>query len=122
MARILFIDDDALALSLMSRVAELLGHQALVSTSGKDAVSLAQRELPELILVDRLLPDQDGIQVIRNLRSQAETSHTPILMISADLPYSVAEQAQKAGAQGCLEKPIGFDSLVQAIRAHITQS
>lgn len=120
MARILFIDDDALALSLMSRVAEMLGHQALICPSGKEAIKLALKEQPELILVDRRLPDKDGIEVIRSLRSQAETQNTPIIMISADLPISIAEQAYKAGAQGCLEKPIGFDALVQAIRMYTT--
>ncbi len=116
MTRILFIDDDILTLDLMGKVAELLGHEALLCSEACAGLEMAASEKPGLILVDVRLPDQDGIEVIRILRLQPETAATPMFLLSAGITAKTEEASRLAGADGCLEKPISLevlDSLIQ---------
>ncbi len=115
MTRILFIDDDILTLDLMGRVAEILGHEALLCCSGGTGLETANREKPALILVDLRLPDQDGIEVIRALRANTATAATPVFLLSAGISAKTREAARNAGADGCLEKPINLEVLNQVL-------
>jgi len=116
MARILFIDDDTLTLQLMQRITGLLGHEAILCSTAAEAFKMAVDEKPGLILVDFSLTDSDGIEVIQNLHRQPITAHIPILVLSAGITSKTAEAAKKAGAQGCLEKPLSLDLLSQVIK------
>ncbi len=117
MTRILFIDDDILTLDLMGKVAEILGHEALLCSSGSAGLEMAESEKPGLILVDLRLPDLDGIEVVRALRSNAATSATPVFLLSAGIPAKTLESACAAGADGCLEKPISLEILSQVLNS-----
>jgi two-component system cell cycle response regulator DivK len=118
-ARILFIDDDVLTLNLMGRVTELLGHEALLSSSAAAALELAALENPSLIMVDLSLPDQDGIDVIQSLRKSPVTAATPIFVLSAGIAAKQAEAAKVAGAEGCIEKPLSMDVLTRVINTYV---
>ncbi len=117
MTRILFIDDDILTLNLMGKVAELLGHEALLCSTGCAGLEMAEGEGPGLILVDLRLPDRDGIEVIRALRSLPATETTPAFLLSAGISNKTAEAARTAGADGCLEKPISLETLSQVLKS-----
>ncbi|HVP21041.1 MAG TPA: response regulator [Anaerolineaceae bacterium] len=119
MARILFIDDDVLTLNLMGRVTELLGHEALLSSSAASALEMAAQENPSLIMVDLSLPDRDGIEVIQALRQSPATANTPVFVLSAGIASKTAEAAKVAGAEGCLEKPLSLDVLSRVIKNYI---
>jgi two-component system, cell cycle response regulator DivK len=119
MVRILFIDDDVLTLSLMGRVTELLGHQALLSSSAASALEMAANEKPNLIMVDLSLPDQDGIEVIQALRKSPATATTPVFVLSAGIAAKQAEAARVAGAEGCIEKPLSIDVLSRVIKNYV---
>ncbi len=117
MTRILFIDDDILTLDLMGKVAEILGHEALLCCSGSTGLETAFSEKPGLILVDLRLPDRDGIEVIQALRSNAATAATPAFLLSAGIPAKTRQAAREAGADGCLEKPISLEVLNQVLNS-----
>lgn len=119
MTRILFIDDDILTLDLMGKVAELLGHEALLSPNAASALEMAVNEKPNLILVDLSLPDRDGIDLIQTLRSLPSTAATPVFLLSAGIASKTAEAARLAGAAGCLEKPISLDVLNRVISSFV---
>ncbi len=119
MTRILFIDDDILTLDLMGKVAEILGHEALLCCSGSEGLELAVSEKPGLILVDLRLPDVDGIDLVRVLRSNAATRATPVFLLSAGISAKTRETACDAGADGCLEKPISLEVLNQVLNSLI---
>lgn len=81
------------------------------ATDGRTAVELARQELPDLILMDMNLPIMDGFEATRQIRAQAETSHIPIIAMSAyKWGFDWQEKALEAGCNECLEKP--FDILV----------
>jgi CheY-like chemotaxis protein len=119
MARILFVDDDIVTLDLMDKVAQLLGHEAILSSSGSSALEAVRHDHPELILVDFNLPDYDGIEITRFMRAEAGALNTPIFILSAGVPAQIDERARQAGAQGCLEKPLGLDTLTRVIKTYI---
>ncbi len=119
MARILFVDDDDLTLDLMDKVSSLLGHQAILSSSGNAAIVAAAREHPQLILIDLHLPDVDGFEVTRCIRKIPTNRKTPIFILSAGVQAQITEQAREAGAQGCLEKPLSMDMLTRVVDTYI---
>ncbi len=119
MARILFVDDDVLTLNLMGRVTELLGHEAILSSSASSALEMADQENPNLIMVDLSLPDRDGIEVIQALHQSPVTAATPVFVLSAGIASKTAEAAKVAGAAGCIEKPLSLDVLNQVIKTYV---
>jgi CheY-like chemotaxis protein len=121
MTRILFIDDDVLALQLMSKVTSLLGYQPMISTSPVSALQLLSRERPELIFVDMMMDEMDGPEFVRSLRSRKDAKDIPVLIYSAGSSYRDEETARAAGASGYLQKPIGLKELAQAVLKFATK-
>jgi len=81
--------------------------------TGRDALTIAARELPDVVLVDRRLPDGDGLEILSALRKSAETAHIPIILISALPP----DGALPPGVIGFIPKPFDPISLPSRIRA-----
>lgn len=121
MTRILFIDDDVLALQLMSRATDLLGYQAITSLSPQKALDMVKDEVPHLIMVDMLMDEMDGPEFVRMIRRQPEIAHVPVLIVSAGTGYSDAETARISGANGYLEKPVSMQELTQAVHTFAMQ-
>ena len=67
MARILFLDDDPVTLTMLSKIVELAGHNALTTLSGREAIQIAIEHQPDLIILDMNMPDLSGIEVIEAL-------------------------------------------------------
>ncbi len=115
MARILFVDDDWTSLHLYEKVCTFLGHQAILVDSGKQAVSIATAQTPDLILLDRQLPDADGFQVLSTLHKGANTARIPVVILSAGVSQQDEEIALAAGARSYLPKPLSLVSLQDII-------
>ncbi len=111
MARILFVDDDLDMLHLMNTAVVLFGHQALTASSGQEGIRLAEHEIPDLIMVDMLMYDMDGLAVIRCIKSNPTLSNIPIVMVSASAETDLADKARAAGAKAYLQKPIELHKL-----------
>ena len=121
MTRILFIDDDVLSLQLMSKATDLLGFQAITSTSPRCGLELAAEENPSLIMVDMLMDEMDGPEFVRLVRRSPDIAHVPVLIYSAGAGFSDEETARKAGADGFLQKPLGLGALSRAIHTFAMQ-
>ena len=117
MRRILFVDDDPLTLALLAKAAEILGHQAILAHTGEEALRAAAEQAPDLIFVDHLLEDVDGLVVIRSLRAAPQTTSIPVVMLSAGQELDGKEAALAAGAAAFVQKPI----LLQALQEIICQ-
>ena len=115
MAVILFVDDDMATLELMGRAAEMLGHRSLLCSLSQHALAIAISQRPDLILVDHLLQDGQGCQLIETLRQQAGLRATPIYLVSAFASEKEKETARQAGADGCIEKPVSLQNLAQML-------
>ncbi|MGB9826241.1 MAG: response regulator, partial [Desulfofundulus sp.] len=83
MSRILVVDDEEHIVELLRFNLEKEGYQVITATDGNTAIEMARSQRPDLILLDVMLPGQDGLAVCRTLQQEAETRHIPVIMISA---------------------------------------
>ena len=92
------------------------GYRVLTATNGEEAVEVALRERPDLILMDLNLPQMDGLMATALIRGHEELRGVPILAITAYDTYGMKEAALEAGCNGYLIKPLDFDRLETILR------
>jgi DNA-binding response OmpR family regulator len=119
MTRLLVADDSETVLLMLQRRLEMAGYEVITATDGRealDAVEAAEAErLPDLILLDAMMPEISGIEVLQKLR--AAGSKIPILIISAHLDAQEPERMKALGADDCVPKPFEWDQLIARIEA-----
>jgi len=117
-SRILVVDDNAPARYVVSRTLRKAGFEVLEAATGQEALALAERELPDLVLLDVNLPDIHGFEVARRLKSEDGTRTTPILQLSASA-VSAEDRIDglAAGADAYLVEPVEPGELIANIRA-----
>ena len=114
--KILIVEDDLELLRGLSRRLKANGYNTVVATDGITAVSVALKELPDVILLDIGLPAGDGFTVMERLKSHDKLRRVPIIVITARDPLTTRNRALSAGAQAFLLKPVENDILVAAIQ------
>ncbi|MDT7602564.1 MAG: hypothetical protein QOF61_561 [Acidobacteriota bacterium] len=121
MMKVLIVEDFDDTRELLRLIVRAKGCDTAEAVNGQEAVEAAARELPDLILMDLNLPVLDGWEATRRILLQKETSHIPVVAISAQCNDGWKARALAAGARECLEKPINFaamDSLLKRYPAH----
>ncbi len=120
---ILIVDDDQDSLFLLAYQISLLVHCSVSKASdGQTALSLAAEQKPDLILLDVMLPDMDGFQVVRQLKQDPLTSQIPVVAVTA-MARSLDEQlALQAGYDDYLRKPYDLESLEAMIYRYLNTS
>ncbi|HLU08396.1 MAG TPA: response regulator [Oceanobacillus sp.] len=114
MAKILIVDDEHLTTEMLSTFLRIIGHDSEEAFSCKQARDKLAYVNPDVILLDIMLPDQNGLELCRELRHNPSTSSIPIIMISAHAP-PMTREADSAGANGYLVKPINLANLKNAL-------
>ena len=114
--KILIVEDDLELLRGLSRRLKANGYNTVVATDGITAVSVALKELPDVILLDIGLPAGDGFTVMERLKSHDKLRRVPIIVITARDPLTTRNRALSAGAQAFLLKPVENDILVAAVQ------
>ena len=105
MSKILIIDDDTAILELIKVNLELLGHEAITASDGVRGFALARQELPDLIILDVMMPDVDGFTVASRIRNNPSTKDIPILMLTALSMIQDKTKGFDAGVDDYLVKP-----------------
>jgi len=118
MAKILFIDDDELTLTILTKAVEIHGHQAVHARTGGEARQAVLKHSPDLVFVDMLLADMNGLEVVTGLHSDTATASVPIVMLSAGQELDAAERARSAGAVAYLRKPVMMQTLLETIQRY----
>jgi PAS domain S-box-containing protein len=117
-SRILVVDDNAPARYAVSRTLRKAGFEVLEAGTGQDALAIAERELPDLVVLDVNLPDIHGFEIARRLKSDERTGTTPILQLSASAIRSEDRiDGLAAGADAYLVEPVEPGELIANIRA-----
>ena len=96
---------------MMRRLLEMAGYEVLEATDGEQALAMAQRARPALILMDLSLPRLDGLAATRGIRQHPELSEVPIVAVSAHDSADFHAEALAAGCNDYVAKPIDFDQL-----------
>ena len=119
MARILIVDDSPSQLMGIRRIVEKLGHEALTAEDGAAGVEAAKRHLPDLILMDVVMPNLNGFQATRSLSRDPATSHIPVILVTTKDQETDRVWGMRQGAQGYLTKPFSEAELTEAILSTI---
>ncbi len=118
MARILFVDDDPDTLETMARAVQIYGHQAVIASSGQEALAKTLAATPDLIFIDMRLPDISGDELVNQLHLQKLTQDVPICMLTASVEQEAEALAKAAGASEYLTKPVRLQKLIEIIRQY----
>jgi len=113
---ILIVDDDPIIRSLMRATLEVDGHDILEAEDGDEACDVVDRQRPQLLVADVIMPRMDGFALVRELRSRPETAFTPILMATGLDDVPSITQAYDAGATDFISKPINWIILGHRVR------
>jgi CheY-like chemotaxis protein len=119
---VLVVDDDQDNLALLEQQVSLLTSCLVITAAnGSSALLLAQKFQPDLILLDMMLPDMDGLQVARSLKHTSETKEIPVVAVTAMASVHDEQQATAAGCDDYLRKPYELENL-EAIICHYLHS
>jgi twitching motility two-component system response regulator PilH len=117
MARILIIDDSPTDTRVFSGLLERAGFTVLTAATAEEGVAAARRDLPDLILMDVILPGMNGFQATRALSRDAATQHIPIIIVSTKNMETDRVWGLRQGAKDYLVKPPVERDLVDRINA-----
>ena len=115
MARILIVDDSPSQLMGIRRIVEKLGHDALTAEDGAAGVEAAKRELPELILMDVVMPNLNGFQATRSITREPTTKHIPVILVTTKDQDTDRMWGMRQGAKAYITKPFSESDLSEVI-------
>ena len=114
-ATLLWIDDDRLLLGIGGEALERAGYRVHVASEGAAGMALARKERPDLILLDVVMFDTDGLDVCARLREEPAFADTPIVILTVLDDAAVRYRANEVGATALIHKPFALDHLVAMI-------
>src|SRR5437016_8804114 len=117
--RILVIDDEAAIRDSLRMTLEYEGYEMVGAPTGQEGLALAERETPDLILLDVKMPGMDGLEVLDRLRAANET--LPVIVVSGHGTISTAVEATKKGAFDFIEKPFASERVLVSLRNALDQ-
>jgi DNA-binding response OmpR family regulator len=113
-AKILIVEDEAMVADVVSRYLQRDGFQVLIASDGQAALDIAREEMPDLVLLDLMLPKLDGLEVCRRLRA---SSQVPIIVVTAKGDETDRIVGLELGADDYVSKPFSPRELVARVRA-----
>ena len=119
MAKILVVDDDIHATTLFKTLLTAKGYEAVVVNDSATAVNIANSTNPDLIILDLMMPEPNGFEVCKTLRTDPNFSKTPIVIFTAMGDSESKEAAIQAGANEFLTKPFRVEDLMHRIKTLI---
>jgi DNA-binding response OmpR family regulator len=114
---VLAADDDQDILDLVAFRLERSGYTVLQARDGEEALALAIKEVPDLAVLDVMMPKLDGFEVTRRLRAEAATSRMPIILLTARAQDADVQRGFEAGADDYIRKPFSPEELRARVQA-----
>jgi two-component system, cell cycle response regulator DivK len=113
--RVLVVEDNEKNMKLVRDVLLATGYSPLEASSAEQALVIATEDRPALVLMDIQLPDLDGAEALRRLRSDERTAGIPVLALTAQAMQGDRERFLAAGFDGYLAKPVDIDELIATV-------
>ena len=117
MARVLVIDDEQSIGHVIRLLLESQGHEVFVADDGSRGFALAQRQAPDVVILDVMMPVMDGFAVLEALRHDPRTAPVPVVMLSALTSEEIEARCVELGAAAYVRKPFQADALLGALSA-----
>jgi CheY-like chemotaxis protein len=115
-ASVVVIDDEPAFCFAISEILRIAGFEVRLAHNARDGFELLREEVPDLILTDVMMPDTDGLTLLRRLRAEPSTASVPTIAVSAKAASADVAAARAAGADAYLSKPFSAKDLQEAIR------
>lgn len=119
---VLVVDDMAANRAVLCRQLEMHKYAVISVDSGEAALELLSRSRPDIILLDYMMPEMNGIEVLHELRANPHTSDLPVIMVTARAESEATVEALNAGADDYVTKPIDFGVLRARIESHLAKT
>ncbi|HZQ27042.1 MAG TPA: response regulator [Acidimicrobiales bacterium] len=113
--RILVADDDPDILHLLTLNLEAEGYDVVKATNGEEAWTLARNAVPDLVVLDVMMPERDGLDVLTSLKANPRTQHIPVVLLTAKATDAEVWEGWRAGADYYITKPFILDELLHFI-------
>ncbi len=115
MAKILIVDDSSAQLYSMSKLMQSQGHVVVVAENGEAAITTAKAELPDLILMDVVMPGMSGFQATRQLSRDSQTKDIPIIFVTSKDQETDRIWGMRQGGADYITKPVNEKDLLKAV-------
>ena len=115
-AVVLIVEDHDDTREMLQLLLGFYGCRVLAAANGDDAISLAEKTPPDLILMDMKMPRLDGLSLTRVIRSHPTLSKVPIVAMTGMVTPQFHREAENAGCNDCLDKPIDFERLEKLVK------
>ncbi len=119
MPNILVVDDEPVSLMLLDAILRRSKYEVMTALSAQEARSLLETEPIDLIILDLLMPDVDGLTFLQQLRENEKYQHLPIIVFTAVSQNRVRQEAFQKGATTFLTKPISSRELTRIVNTHL---
>ncbi|PIS47182.1 MAG: two-component system response regulator [Elusimicrobia bacterium CG08_land_8_20_14_0_20_51_18] len=114
--RILLADDDAVMLDLVSSMLKNEGYEVLEAENGKEAVELASRMLPSLIMLDMHMPEKNGLETLKEMKKNKLLRNVPVVMLTVEGSPSEIELCMVNGANTYITKPAKKEEIIKVVK------
>ena len=112
---VLIIEDEADAADLFAEMMRVSGFRVLKTSSSAPAISMMTVEKPDVVLLDIMMPDISGLDILRQMRADPDLANIPVVVVSAKSMPADIKHGMEAGASTYLTKPVGFMELKEAV-------
>jgi DNA-binding response OmpR family regulator len=120
-ARILVVDDNRDNREVLTRRLRKQGFEILEAESGRAALTMIEAELPDMVLLDHMMPDLSGLETLAILRGTRNAAELPVIMVTAFHSEDMVTTALGSGANDFVTKPISFPILLARMQAHLAR-
>jgi two-component system cell cycle response regulator DivK len=117
---ILIVEDEPRNLKLLRDLLQRFGYEILEAPDGEQGVKLAGEKIPDMILMDIMMPKMDGLEATRIIKADEKTKHIPIIALTSYAMKGDREKTIEAGCDGYIAKPIDIKEVLKAIEHFLT--
>ena len=114
--KVLCVDDSSTDLTKMKQACKSAGYIVITATSGEEALEVAERELPDAILLDVVMKPMNGFQACRKLGRNSNTKHIPVILVTSKGESADKMWGQEQGAKGYITKPYEAQQLIDKLK------
>ncbi|AFY67943.1 response regulator transcription factor [Geitlerinema sp. PCC 7407] len=120
--RLLLIDDDPNLILLVKDYLEFRGYEVITAENGREALEVLERDIPDMIICDVMMPEMDGYSLVKHVREDARTSWIPVLFLSAKGQSQDRVKGLNTGADVYMVKPFEPEELVAQVESSLKQA
>jgi two-component system cell cycle response regulator DivK len=120
--RVLIVEDNELNMKLFHDLLEASGLTILMTRNGIDALEVAKREKPDLIVMDIQLPEMSGLEVTEKIKSDPELRPIPVIAVTAFAMKGDEERIRAAGCEAYMSKPISIDRFIATVKSFLPRA